>query len=199
VASELSDRYLGGLNIDLPGGWTGRIYYSETFDNTASHVNDVNPNAVSAALGWTIPAGLAIGTSPAIATWTRPATVPYLNLFCDARSIMCNSSNTLNYVTGTRAFTSNYWINEKGINFDGPLLALPGGEVKGAIGANYTSSTFLFTVYDSTSSPSLVVPSLSDARHKQVCDIRPDKYTGLWRCQRRSGNPQIRSGGIVAS
>ncbi|HYK78447.1 MAG TPA: TonB-dependent receptor plug domain-containing protein [Micropepsaceae bacterium] len=167
-ATELADRYLGGLNIDLPGGWSGKVYFSETFDNTVDRVEDVNANAVSAALGWTIASGLAAGTAPAIASWTRPATVPYLNLFCDARTIQCNSPTTLSYVTGARSFTSDYWINEKGITFDGPLFSLPAGEVKAAVGANYTVHTFFFKVYDSTSSPSLLVPTFTDARHKTV-------------------------------
>src|SRR5215471_7667951 len=167
-ASELADRYLFGLNIALPHGWEGKIYYSESFDNTISKVRDANPNAVSAALGWTIGAGIANGTSPAVATWTKPANVPYLNLFCDPRVYTCNSGTTIDYVTGIRSFSSNYWINEKGIQADGPLFALPAGDVKAAIGSSYTSHTFFFSVYDSTSSPSLVVPMPSEAGHKQV-------------------------------
>ena len=166
-ASEVADRYLFGLNLTLPENWTGRIYYSESFDDTHDHVGAVNPNAVSAALGWTIPAGLPVGNSPGIASWTKPATIPYLNLFCDARAFQCNSPATLNYITGVRSFTSDYWINEKGANFDGPLFSLPGGDVKAAIGGTYTSEQFLFTVYDSTSSPTLLVPSLSASENKQ--------------------------------
>jgi len=165
-ASELADRYLFGLNLTLPMNWEGKVYYSESFDNTKDHVNAVNPNAVSAALGWTMPALAGIGTAPGIGTWTRPATVPYLNLFCDPFAFQCNSPATLNYITGTRAFTSNFWINEKGATFDGPLFALPGGDVKAAIGGNYTTESFLFTVYDSTSSPTLAVPSLAASQHK---------------------------------
>jgi len=167
-ATELADRYLFGLNFALPHGWEGKIYYSESFDNTVDKVRDANTNAVSAALGWTIPAGLPSGNLPAVATWTKPASVPYLNLFCDARAIHCNSPTTIDYLTGIRSFTSNYWINEKGVTADGPLFSLPAGDVKAAIGATYTSHAFLFTVIDSTSQPSLVVPNLSEARHKQV-------------------------------
>ncbi|HYK79008.1 MAG TPA: TonB-dependent receptor, partial [Micropepsaceae bacterium] len=72
-------RYEGGLNIDLPGGWESQIYYSETRDAEYNHaVGTINKNAVSAALGWTIGVTPAAGTNPAVATWTRPATVPYL-------------------------------------------------------------------------------------------------------------------------
>src|SRR5258708_15841764 len=146
---EMSTRYQYGLNIDLPGEWHGQIYDSRSYDTNRYYYNGGGPanvSAVSAALGWTILPTAASGTLPAIATWTRPATVPYLNLFCDARTIQCNSPTTLNYVTGLRSFSSNYWVNEKGITFDGPLFALPAGEVKAAIGANYVSHSFLFKV-----------------------------------------------------
>src|SRR6266581_6195990 len=114
-AYELSDRYAYGLNLDLPGSWTGQIYDSRSFDaNVRYESATVNKNAVSAALGWTILASAASGTAPGIATWTRPATVPYLNLFCDATQFKCNSDSTLSYVTGLRSFDERYGINEKG-------------------------------------------------------------------------------------
>ena len=86
------------------------------------------------------------GNITRISTWTKPATIPYLNLFCDPRAFPCNSPSTLKYVTGLRNFRSNFWINEKGANFDGPLFSLPGGDVKAAVGGNYTSESFLFTL-----------------------------------------------------
>jgi outer membrane receptor protein involved in Fe transport len=166
---ELAARYMMGLNIDLPANWTGKIYYSQTDDTNFDHVTGaVNKNAVSAALGWTIGASLAVGTTPAIATWTKPANVPYLNLFCDARTIQCNSPTTLNYVTAIRLFDEKYWVNEKGATFDGPLFALPGGDVKAAIGANYTSYRFLFKAMDTTGSNTLIIPTLQEALSKQV-------------------------------
>jgi outer membrane receptor protein involved in Fe transport len=167
-AMELADRYLFGLNIDLPGGWTGKIYFSESFDGQTSKVREANVNAVSAALGWTIAATAPSGSAPSLGTWTKPATVPYLNLFCDARTIQCNSPTTINYLTGVRDFTSDYWVNEKGITADGPLFDLPGGQVKMAIGATNTSHTFFFRALDNTASPSLLVPINVDARHKHV-------------------------------
>ncbi len=91
---ELAARYMGSLNIDLPRNWTGRIYYSQTYDNNYDRANTVNSNAVSAALGWTINATPAVGTTPGIATWTKPANVPYLNLFCDPQQFTCNSRQT---------------------------------------------------------------------------------------------------------
>src|SRR5258708_12231164 len=91
--------------------------------------NGVNKKAVSAALGWTIASVAGTGTAPGIATWTKPATVPYLNLFCDPTSFACNSQNTLTYATAYRNLWENFWINEKGIKPDAPLFPLPGAEL----------------------------------------------------------------------
>ena len=167
-AYELADRVLGGLNIDLPGGWIGKIYMGETFDGQGSKVFEANGNAVSAALGWTIAATAPAGTAPALGTWTKPAAVPYLNLFCDPTSHQCNSPTTINYVTGMRDVQSYYWVNEKGVQADGPLFDVPAGQVKAAVGANYTTHSFYFKVIDSTASPTLLVPVVTDARKKVV-------------------------------
>jgi outer membrane receptor protein involved in Fe transport len=168
-AYELADRYMGGFHIALPYGWNADLYYSQTYDSSFNHVtNAVNKNAVSAALGWTIPASLAQGTTPAIATWTKPANVPYLNLFCDATEFQCNSPTTLNYITAIRSFNEKYWINEKGLKFDGPLFDLPAGTLKAALGATYTTSTFSFVTFDNTGASSLIAPMLTDAIHRAV-------------------------------
>ncbi len=81
---ELAQRYQLGLNIALPGDWSGRVWYSQTQDANYNIVKGTtNKAAVSAALGWTLPATPPAGTTPAIATWTKPGSVPYLNLVCD--------------------------------------------------------------------------------------------------------------------
>ncbi len=163
--NEVADRYLAGLKFDLPANWEGRVYYSESFDGTHTNSRAVNASAVSAALGWTIPAGVSLGTSPPIASWTKPATIPYLNLFCDPRSFDCNSPTTLQYVTAARIATTDFWINEKGANFDGPLFSLPGGDVKAAVGGLYTSESWVYSLNDDTKTPSLLVPPLGESKH----------------------------------
>jgi iron complex outermembrane receptor protein len=136
-------RYAGGLNIALPGNWAMQAYYSMTRDAEFNHTNGgVNKAAVSAALGWTLPATAPIGTTPRIATWTKPANVPYLNLFCDATQFQCNSPTTMQYIDNFSETKSQFLVNEKGVKADGPLFDLPGGRVKMAIGANYTSYHF---------------------------------------------------------
>jgi iron complex outermembrane receptor protein len=161
-------RYMGGLNVALPGNWAMQVYYSMTRDAEFNHgIGGVNKAAVSAALGWTLPATAAIGTTPAIATWTKPANVPYLNLFCDPRQFTCNSPTTLNYIESFSETRSQFLVNEKGIKADGPLFDLPGGPVKMAIGANYTSYHFhIQETQQQTSNPTVGI--LSDAPNRQV-------------------------------
>jgi outer membrane receptor protein involved in Fe transport len=165
--SEVSDRYSLGLNVALPSKWEGRIYYSQTFNGTHTDTRTVSPNAVSAALGWTMPVASPVGTSPAIATWTKPANIPYLNLFCDARAFACNAQAILDYVTGRRLSAVNFGFNEKGVNFDGPLFSLPAGDVKAAVGGTYTSQTWVYQQTDNTKAATLVTPILLEAKKNQ--------------------------------
>ena len=168
-AHELAQRYQLGLNIALPASWSGRVWYAMTNDQNFSNPSGaVNKNAVSAALGWTIGVTPLAGTTPAIGTWTKPANVPYLNLFCDPTAYQCNSATTIAYMQGIRYRYERYWINEKGAQADGPLFDLPGGTVKAAIGATYTSFKLQTIVLDNTGASSLVVPYQQDAQGRQV-------------------------------
>ena len=165
---ELAQRYQLGLNISLPAGWSGRVYFSHTRDANFNIVRgDVNKNAVSAALGWTIGATGASGTTPAIGTWSKPSGVPYLNLFCDPTAFQCNSETTLTYMQGLRNFDQRFHVNEKGGVFDGPLFDIPGGVVKAAIGATYTTFINSTVTIDNTNAPTLLVP-LQQASNKRA-------------------------------
>jgi outer membrane receptor protein involved in Fe transport len=167
--NELASRYQMGLNIGLPAGWASQIFYSQTYDsNYDTAFNGPNNNAVSAALGWTIAAKPASGTGPSFGTWTKPANVPYLNLFCDPNTFLCNSPTTLEYIHGIRQNVEKFWINEKGVKADGPLFDLPGGTVKMAIGADYTANHFSYANTDNTTSSNLTVNPLVDALHQNV-------------------------------
>lgn len=159
--------YNYGLNISLPHAWEGKVYASKEYDGSYSHVyGTVNVAAVSAALGWTITSPNVLGNGSGSVTWTKPSTVPYLNLFCDGGTFTCNSPNTWNYVSGIRQFDERYWIDEKGGTFDGPLFDLPAGPVRAAVGGLYTTDTFRFTTLDSTGTPTLQAPTLTDAQYR---------------------------------
>jgi outer membrane receptor protein involved in Fe transport len=169
AAHVLAGRYQMGLNIALPAGWASQVWYAESFDKTAYNTRGtVNKAAISAALGWTIPVTPASGSTPAIATWAKPANVPYLNLFCDPTAYQCNSATTLAYITGVRALDERYKINEKGIKADGPLFDLPGGPVKAAVGATYTTFAFSILSLDNTNATSLVLPYQVNAERRAV-------------------------------
>jgi len=167
--NELAARYQMGLNVGLPAGWASQIFYSVTYDsNYDTAFNGPNNNAVSAALGWTIAAKPASGTGPSFGTWTKPANVPYLNLFCDAYTFQCNSETTLNYIHGIRENVEKWLVNEKGVKADGPLFDLPGGTVKMAIGADFTTNHFSYSNNDNTTASNLTVNPLTDTLHQNV-------------------------------
>jgi outer membrane receptor protein involved in Fe transport len=167
-AYAMAQRYQLGLNIALPADWAMQVYFSHTKDKEYfNNTNDVIKASVSAALGWTIPVTPAGGTTPAVATWTKPANVPYLNLFCDPTAYRCNSDTTLNYLSGI-AETSEYMhVRERGIKADGPLFDLPGGSVKAAIGANLTTYNFLIT-QTQTNPTNPTVTITQDPRTREV-------------------------------
>jgi iron complex outermembrane recepter protein len=168
-ASELAQRYAFGLNIALPAGWSGQIYYSMSSDqNELYNRGAINKNAVSAALGWTIQPVAAVGTGPSFGTWTKPSNVPYLNLFCDPTQFICNSADTITYVQGVRTFDERMMDNEKGVKVDGPLFDLPGGTVKAAVGATITGVQFHFVRADNTGAPNLVIGPQIDAEPYSV-------------------------------
>jgi iron complex outermembrane receptor protein len=120
------------------------------------------------ALGWTIGATAPNGTYPGIATYTKPSAVPYLNLFCDPRTIQCNAPATLQYVTALRYVDDAVTIEEKGAKFDGPLFDLPAGQAKAAVGATYSSVDVLGHRGNNTGTQSLILPPLTEAEPYQV-------------------------------
>ena len=135
-AFEVSGRFMGGFNLDLPFGWSGKIYGSHTVEEDQFIRHIVSTAAVSAALGATVN-GLADVSGIVINGITKPANVPYLNLFCDPRAFQCNSPTTLAYIGATTVTGVKYHTDEYGGTFDGPLFDVPAGQVKAAVGALY--------------------------------------------------------------
>ncbi len=170
-ANELADRYQLGLHFGLPAGWEGQLWYAETYDASSHHTTGApNRNAISAALGWTIPAAAATAgtTVPGLGTWTKPATVPYLNLFCDPTHFKCNSDATLAYVSTVNSADEKFAINEKGVKADGPLFDLPGGQTRAAVGATFTNFHLNYASVDNHNTPSLLAPLVTDSEAHQV-------------------------------
>ena len=136
-SGEIAKRYDGGFNLELPHNWNGRIFASASSDYSFEHaLGAVNPNSVSAALGNTVSSGES-GNLPAV-TFTKPTNIPYLNLFCDPKAFKCNDPATLAYISGYRLIQVSYLLQEYGATFDGPVWTLPAGDLKAAVGFDYT-------------------------------------------------------------
>jgi len=137
--AEVATRFAFGFEADLPYDWRGRIFYSKSEDKNYVHVTGmVNTNHLRAALGQTV-----TGTLPGQGAYSKPANIPYFNIFCDATVYQCNSPITLNYINALRFYDQHIDIGETGINLDGPVFDLPGGQVKAAIGADYRTDHYV--------------------------------------------------------
>ena len=161
---ELAQRFDGGFNINLPFNWTGKIFGVVSDDKeSAIQSGLVNPGQVSAALGWTVPAG------SVLASFTKPANVPYLNLFCDPTQFTCNSPSTIGYITGFRNYREEMLIHEYGGTADGTIMTLPGGDLKMAIGGVYDHYAYFDEDNENYNNPGTA--QVSDAveyRHRTV-------------------------------
>lgn len=156
-AFETSYRYEVGFNLDLPFAWSGNLYYSHSYEQAQYRAFIVNDNSASAALGWNV-GGV-----------TKPASVPYLNLFCDPTAFRCNSQATIDYIAAQRLLGVIYQISERGARFDGPLFDLPAGQVKAAVGGLYESDNVLgYAANNSTSPPGTPLSQINDSQPYNV-------------------------------
>lgn len=161
-SGEIADRYAFGFNVNLPYSWLGKLYYSDSYEGNYAHVSGmVNANMVSAALGntVTVPAGT-IPNAGAF-TFTKPANVPYLNVFCDAQVFTCNSPLTMAYINAYRDYDEHWKTDEIGLNLDGPLIDLPGGTARAAVGAIEYTNHVSYVEHSDFSTASTSIPILA--------------------------------------
>jgi len=163
-AYEISFRYSGGLNLDLPLSWSGQLYYSYSYETNKYLLTEVNDNAANVALGNTV-GGV-----------TKPAAIPYLNLFCDPTAFRCNSPQTLAYISGQRYLGDIYQIDERGAHFDGPIpIDLPAGQIKVAVGATYESDTVTAFTANNAGSPANTIAAPNSLT--PLIDVEPYNVT----------------------
>lgn len=138
-----------GFNFQsLPFDWNGSVFGSISETHANDHNNGVNVNMLNAALGNTIASQAAVGVLPARAAYVKPATLPFLNPFCDRALFQCDSQATLDYITSDRVDNSVYNEREYGATFNGPIFDLPGGTLRAAVGVGVLSQ--VFNVYNDT-------------------------------------------------
>ncbi|KHL25537.1 hypothetical protein PK98_02335 [Croceibacterium mercuriale] len=109
------------LNADLWGGWSGQAFFSYGEDRERSSINNVDAAALSRALA-----------DP------NPATA--LNPFGDGSN---TNPATLASLVGRFRVDTDYRLQEYGLSADGPLFALPAGDVRAAIGASRQEIRFV--------------------------------------------------------
>ena len=135
TGGDISARYVGGFNFEeLPFGWRGKASYAVTEDHSYGHdLQAISPNHFRAALGQTIASVAAASGLPGLQAYSKPANIPYLNVFCDAQVYRCNSPITLDYLRGYRAQDVRSKLNQFDAQVDGPLYELPAGDIKAAL------------------------------------------------------------------
>jgi iron complex outermembrane receptor protein len=140
AVSEIALRWSPELEVELPADWLGRLSYSVSENKTVYNLeHSVNLNMINAALGLTVPAQAGSDALPGQAAFTKPANIPFLNVFCDSTAFQCNSPATLQYISAYERASSTHQIHEWNAQFDGPIYMLPGGEVRAGIGAQLRS------------------------------------------------------------
>jgi iron complex outermembrane receptor protein len=111
----------GGTSLQLGSDWSAEAFFSYGEDRERSGINNVDNAALAAALADTDPAtafnpfGAGANTNPA----------------------------TLASLVGEFRVDTDYRLQEFGVSADGPLLSLPGGEVRAALGATRQEIRFV--------------------------------------------------------
>lgn len=114
ASSQQSYHITGGLNLKLGANWSGNVFYAYSHDGERSLTRQINSGALNAALA---------NTNPATA----------FNPFSSTGN---NNPATIATLTNPFRVDTNYGIQEYGVSADGPLLALPAGDIRVALGAS---------------------------------------------------------------
>lgn len=113
--SERTGRVMAGLDFDVGDTWNGNVYVASSRTDSKSLSQNLNGNAVNAALAD-----------------TNPDTA--LNLFCDGAVFQCNNPATLAKIIAFNDRNSSYTMHDVGAKFDGPVMDLPAGKLRVAVG-----------------------------------------------------------------
>jgi iron complex outermembrane receptor protein len=112
---ERTYRISAGVEFDVSDTWSGNAFIARSGTTEKALSENINGNALNAALAD-----------------RNPATA--MNLFCDAAAFTCNNPATLAKIRAFNDRNSQYKMIDGGIKFDGPLFDLPAGKVKLAVG-----------------------------------------------------------------
>jgi iron complex outermembrane receptor protein len=133
---ERTHRVSAGLDFDVGESWSGSAFLAKSATTEKSVSQNLNGNAVNAALAD-----------------TNPATA--LNLYCDGSRYTCNNPETLAKILAYNDRNSQYNMVDTGIKFDGPLFALPAGMVRVAVGGEIHSDEMQYYENRNNSTPTV--------------------------------------------
>jgi len=116
----------GEFEFDLPYEWQGSLSgHTSRAWSRAPHGPTTNTTRMTQVLS-------GVG---------KPANVPFFNPFCDDNAAPCNDPLTVAYIRGTSIIIGNTnWLQHYAADFNGPLFDLPGGTVRAAVGADWSTN-----------------------------------------------------------
>ncbi len=136
-----------GFDIDLPFDWKGRVSQSWSRGDTLSQ-EDGLPNTFAAA--------------QVISGVGKPSNIPFFNPFCSDAAGPCNNSLTNKYIDGFTGAADTNIVADYNFGADGPIWDLPGGQLRLAVGAEYTDeSNLVISNSEVTQAVGAIVPGNS--------------------------------------
>ena len=116
-SSQEAYHITGGLNVDFGSDWSGNLFYAYGHDKERSLTRDLGAGPRAAAVA---------------AALADPNRSTAFNPFSSTGN---NNPATIATFLGNFRVDTDYGIQEYGLSFDGPVIELPAGEVRVAVGA----------------------------------------------------------------
>jgi iron complex outermembrane receptor protein len=151
---EINSHFGGGLKFVLAGGWTGTVQFARTEDeNIIDQAGAINDNNLEALLGETVTAKQP-GAPGVVVTYTEPSTLGVYNIFCDPSKYSCLTPAQKAYISSFKDELTYSYLRELNATVNGPLFALPAGEVRLALGTDEQGQTYSDSVANNSTSAS---------------------------------------------
>ncbi|WEK46448.1 MAG: TonB-dependent receptor [Candidatus Andeanibacterium colombiense] len=121
----------GGIKVDLFGNWRANAYAS--FGKSFAHASN------------TLYFGNGLDNNPVLAAALALGTPDAFNPFCDGTALDCGNGQYAGDIFAGNTFDidTTYKSQDYALNLDGSLFALPGGDVRLAVGGEYLKAKFI--------------------------------------------------------
>jgi len=177
TGAEVADRYAGGFNAKLPFDWSAKLLYATSEDRmTVNQENQVNLNNVNVLLGNTLAPVAVPGSPTQTVSITRPSSLPIFNVLCDPTAFTCLNADQIAFIQAYSHELSDYLRHEANVTLDGPLFAVPGGEVRLAVGGDYYKDTYSQANESTATGPSAQTPVPASAALGTAASLSREVY-----------------------